>query len=102
MDDTTAASVADARVDELWATLDMRKQGQLDLAGLKKGLRKLDHRTICVSRQTRRCADRTVALKNADQLLNEVMKAVDTDADGRITYKGGWAPAYVCMAMGRC
>jgi len=70
MDDTTTASAADARVDELWATLDMRKQGQLDLAGLKKGLRKLDH-----------------PLKNADQLLNEVMKAVDTDADGRITYK---------------
>jgi solute carrier family 25 phosphate transporter 23/24/25/41 len=50
MDDTTTASAADARVDELWATLDMRKQGQLDLAGLKKGLRKLDHRTTCVSR----------------------------------------------------
>jgi solute carrier family 25 (mitochondrial phosphate transporter), member 23/24/25/41 len=44
MDDTQTASVADAKVDELWATLDMRKQGHLDLAGLKKGLRKLDHR----------------------------------------------------------
>lgn len=44
MDDTKPASAADARVDELWATLDMRKQGHLDLAGLKKGLRKLDHR----------------------------------------------------------
>jgi solute carrier family 25 phosphate transporter 23/24/25/41 len=42
--DTQGASVADARVDELWATLDTRKQGHLDLAGLKKGLRKLDHR----------------------------------------------------------
>lgn len=38
------ASVADTRVDELWATLDTRKQGQLDLPALKKGLRKLDHR----------------------------------------------------------
>lgn len=47
MDDTKSASVADAKADELWATLDMRKQGQLDLAGLKKGLRKLDHRTRC-------------------------------------------------------
>lgn len=45
MDDTKPPSVADAKVDELWATLDMRKQGQLDLTGLKKGLRKLDHRT---------------------------------------------------------
>jgi solute carrier family 25 phosphate transporter 23/24/25/41 len=44
--DTQSVSVADARVDELWATLDTRKQGQLDLAGLKKGLRKLDHRKI--------------------------------------------------------
>jgi solute carrier family 25 phosphate transporter 23/24/25/41 len=44
MDDTKTASVADARVEELWSTLDLRKQGQLDLAGLKKGLRKLDHR----------------------------------------------------------
>jgi hypothetical protein len=43
--DKQSASVADARVDELWTTLDMRKQGYLDTAGLKKGLRKLDHRT---------------------------------------------------------
>jgi solute carrier family 25 phosphate transporter 23/24/25/41 len=42
--DTQSASVIDARVDKLWSTLDTRKQGQLDLAGLKKGLRKLDHR----------------------------------------------------------
>ncbi|RYO26666.1 hypothetical protein AA0111_g7954 [Alternaria arborescens] len=66
--DTKSASVADARVDELWSTLDTRKQGHLDLAGLKKGLRKLDH-----------------PLKNADQLLNEVMQAVDIDGNGRIT-----------------
>lgn len=71
MDDTKTASVADARVEELWSTLDLRKQGQLDLAGLKKGLRKLDH-----------------PLKNADELLNEVMKAVDADGNGKITYKG--------------
>jgi solute carrier family 25 phosphate transporter 23/24/25/41 len=42
--DTNSASVADARVDKLWATLDTRKQGRLDLPALKKGLRKLDHR----------------------------------------------------------
>ncbi|KAF2856024.1 calcium dependent mitochondrial carrier protein-like protein [Plenodomus tracheiphilus IPT5] len=67
--DTQSASVADTRVDELWRTLDTRKQGQLDLPALKKGLRKLDH-----------------PLKNADHLLDEVMKAVDTDGDGKITY----------------
>ncbi|EUC37616.1 hypothetical protein COCCADRAFT_85134 [Bipolaris zeicola 26-R-13] len=67
--DTQSASVTDARVDKLWSTLDTRKQGHLDLAGLKKGLRKLDH-----------------PLKNADQLLDEVMEAVDTDGNGRISY----------------
>lgn len=67
--DTQSASVNDARVDKLWSTLDTRKQGHLDLAGLKKGLRKLDH-----------------PLKNADQLLDEVMGAVDTDGNGRISY----------------
>ena len=42
--DKQSASVADTRADELWATLDTRKQGKLDLPALKKGLRKLDHR----------------------------------------------------------
>lgn len=36
----------DARVEALWATLDTSNQGQLDLSALKKGLRKLDHRTF--------------------------------------------------------
>ncbi|KAF2131720.1 calcium dependent mitochondrial carrier protein [Dothidotthia symphoricarpi CBS 119687] len=67
--DTQSASVADARVNQLWETLDMHKQGQLDLPALKKGLKKLDH-----------------PLKNATQLLDEVMKAVDTDGNGHITY----------------
>ena len=71
MDDTKTASVADAKADELWATLDMRKQGQLDLAGLKKGLRKLDHRGnsylsargtsltgVCSSQECRRASQR--------------------------------------------
>jgi solute carrier family 25 (mitochondrial phosphate transporter), member 23/24/25/41 len=42
--DVETANAQDARVEALWATLDTRKQGHLDLAGLKKGLRKLDHR----------------------------------------------------------
>ncbi|KAF2018709.1 calcium dependent mitochondrial carrier protein-like protein [Aaosphaeria arxii CBS 175.79] len=67
--DTETANAQDARVDALWATLDTRKQGQLDLAGLKKGLRKLDH-----------------PLKNADQLLAEILKTVDADGDGCIQY----------------
>ena len=34
----------DARVESLWRILDTRKEGQLDLNGLKKGLRQMDHR----------------------------------------------------------
>jgi len=42
--DTHGPRVADDRVARLWQTLDTRKQGQLDLPALKKGLRNLDHR----------------------------------------------------------
>lgn len=32
------------RVAKLWETLDAREDGNLDLNGLKKGLKKIDHR----------------------------------------------------------
>lgn len=32
------------RVAKLWETLDARKEGRLDLNGLRKGLKKIDHR----------------------------------------------------------
>ena len=35
-----------ARVEKLWRALDTRKEGQLDLNGLKNGLRKIDHRKL--------------------------------------------------------
>lgn len=34
----------DERVDKLWETLDTRREGHIDLHGLKKGLKKIDHR----------------------------------------------------------
>lgn len=34
----------DERVARLWDTLDARKEGHIDLNGLKKGLKKIDHR----------------------------------------------------------
>lgn len=34
----------DKRVARLWETLDTRREGHIDLAGLKKGLKKIDHR----------------------------------------------------------
>ena len=43
-------SARDARVDKLWRTLDTRNEGQLDLNGLKTGLRKMDHRKSFVSK----------------------------------------------------
>ncbi|KAK7905908.1 hypothetical protein LTR67_000632 [Exophiala xenobiotica] len=57
------------RIQELWRTLDTRSEGHLDLPGLKKGLRKIDH-----------------PLKNADDLLHDVLTVVDTSGDGRIQY----------------
>ncbi|MCJ1271411.1 hypothetical protein MMC22_011311 [Lobaria immixta] len=59
----------DERVKKLWQTLDTRKEGRLSLQSLKKGLGEMDH-----------------PLKNADSLLHDVLKAVDTDRDGYIQY----------------
>ncbi|KAL9603229.1 MAG: hypothetical protein Q9179_002268 [Wetmoreana sp. 5 TL-2023] len=58
-----------ARVEKLWRKLDTQKQGHLDAKGLKKGLKEIDH-----------------PLKNADEMLQDVLKALDTDGDGRIQY----------------
>ena len=57
------------RIKELWHKLDSGAAGQIDLQGLKKGLKKIDH-----------------PLKNADDLLHDVLKAVDTSGDGRIQF----------------
>ncbi|KAF2230197.1 mitochondrial carrier [Viridothelium virens] len=57
------------RVEQLWKTLDTRNEGQLDVAGLKEGLRNMNH-----------------PLQNADNLINDVLKVVDSNGDGRIQY----------------
>ncbi|KAL9619056.1 MAG: hypothetical protein Q9160_006311 [Pyrenula sp. 1 TL-2023] len=59
----------DARIEKLWCTLDSRKEGQIDINGLRRGLTKMDH-----------------PLKNADSLLHDVLEAVDTSGDGQIQY----------------
>ncbi len=82
------SSAQDARVEELWQTLDTRKEGQLDLNGLKKGLQKMDHRMFWDNARYVRLLTRATALKNADALLKDVLKAVDTNGDGRIQYSG--------------
>ena len=38
------AKAQDARVEKLWQDLDTRKEGCLDVNGLKRGLQKIDHR----------------------------------------------------------
>ncbi|KAJ5295521.1 hypothetical protein PENANT_c001G08278 [Penicillium antarcticum] len=57
----------DERVAKLWESLDTRREGHIDLAGLKKGLKKIDH-----------------PLKNADDMVRNVVREVDTNGDGRI------------------
>jgi solute carrier family 25 phosphate transporter 23/24/25/41 len=34
----------DGRMEELWRKLDPRGKGELDLKGLQRGLRRIDHR----------------------------------------------------------
>ncbi|KAJ5770442.1 uncharacterized protein N7511_002493 [Penicillium nucicola] len=57
----------DERVTKLWESLDTRREGHIDLTGLKKGLKKIDH-----------------PLKNADDMVRNVVQEVDTNGDGRI------------------
>ncbi|EEH42009.2 hypothetical protein PAAG_03930 [Paracoccidioides lutzii Pb01] len=59
----------DQRVARLWEILDARREGQIDLRGFKKGLRKMDH-----------------PLKNADSLVGDVLADVDTSGDGKIQF----------------
>ncbi|KAF7546019.1 hypothetical protein G7046_g9428 [Stylonectria norvegica] len=60
----------DARVEQLWANLEPDRTGELDMKGLQKGLRRIDH-----------------PMKNADEMLKRIMKEVDKDQDGKIQYE---------------
>lgn len=79
----------DARVDKLWKTLDTRNEGRLNLIGLKKGLSEINHRLYQLI-LLGSFLTVIIALKNADSLLQDVMKAVDTNQDGRIDYSGAF------------
>lgn len=59
----------DQRIAKLWRNLDTAEEGHIDIKGLRKGLRKIDH-----------------PLKNADALLHDVLNVVDTSGDGRIQF----------------
>lgn len=58
-----SSSAQDARVVELWKTLDVNRRGFLDLKGLKKGLKKLDHRMWLDSSCGRR--NQTLTMKSS-------------------------------------
>ena len=61
----------DARIESLWNKLDLQNKGELDINGLKRGLKKLDH-----------------PLKNAQGMLEDVVKAMDKNGDKVIQYEG--------------
>ena len=61
----------DARVEALWKKLDPQGKGEIDLNGLQRGLKKIDH-----------------PLKNANDMLKDVVKAMDKNGDEVIQYEG--------------
>jgi solute carrier family 25 phosphate transporter 23/24/25/41 len=84
----------DQRVARLWESLDTRKEGHIDLNGLKKGLKKIDHREFVFVSDRVSCrklptdAVALLALKNADEMLRSILHDVDTNGDGQIDYNG--------------
>ncbi|KAI1343774.1 mitochondrial carrier [Xylariaceae sp. FL0016] len=70
MDLAESQNQRDARVEQLWKKLDYQTKGELDWKGLQRGLKRIDH-----------------PLKNADDLLKNIIKVVDTDGDGKIQYE---------------
>lgn len=82
----------DARVEALWLQLDPGRTGELDLKGLRKGFRRIDHRelrpaALALGNRINAHAAHT-AMKNADDLLQQIMEEVDTNRDGKIQYEG--------------
>lgn len=61
----------DARIEDLWKKLDPHSKGEIDLKALQRGLKKIDH-----------------PLKNADDMLKDVVKAIDKNGDEVIQYDG--------------
>ncbi|PQE26919.1 calcium dependent mitochondrial carrier protein [Rutstroemia sp. NJR-2017a BVV2] len=60
----------DTRVEQLWKQLDTRQKGEIDLQELQRGLQKIDH-----------------PLKDASDLLKDVVKAMDKNGDKVIQYE---------------
>lgn len=79
----------DARIEKLWKKLDPQSKGELDLNGLKKGLTRIDHREFARNLpQELPSLTATIALKNANDMLKDVIKAMDKNGDEMIQYEG--------------
>ncbi|CZT02630.1 related to peroxisomal Ca-dependent solute carrier protein [Rhynchosporium graminicola] len=79
----------DARIERLWKNLDAQNKGKLDLNGLKKGLTRIDHRELARGSPRKLLSlTTTTALKNASDLLEDVIKAMDKNGDQVIQYEG--------------
>ncbi|KAK4186047.1 mitochondrial carrier domain-containing protein [Podospora australis] len=83
----------DKRVEDLWQKLDPAGHGELDYKGLQKGLRRIDHRkALSPGPETleSRVHAHTLwdaAMKNADHMLKDIVKAIDRNGDGKIHYE---------------
>jgi solute carrier family 25 phosphate transporter 23/24/25/41 len=71
MDIPETQNSRDARIEELWKKLDPHNKGEIDVKGLQRGLKKIDH-----------------PLKNAHDMLEDVVKAMDKNGDQVIQYEG--------------
>ncbi|KAM0282832.1 hypothetical protein ACHAQH_002836 [Verticillium albo-atrum] len=67
---TESQNQRDKRIEELWAKLDTQKSGFLDFKGLQRGLKRIDH-----------------PMKNAGEMMRQILARVDTNEDGRIDYE---------------
>ena len=75
MDGETQAE-RDARIEALWEKLDTKKKGNVDLPALKAGLAGMNH-----------------PLKDADNLVRDMLMAADINDDGKISFDG---PSLCC------
>jgi solute carrier family 25 phosphate transporter 23/24/25/41 len=84
----------DARIEQLWQKLDPQRKGELDVNGLRKGLSRIDHRKPNHVPRQLQIANKLVALKNAHDMLKDVVKAMDKNGDEVIQYEGGFCTSY--------
>ncbi|CAZ85743.1 unnamed protein product [Tuber melanosporum] len=69
MNERESQKARDERLLKLFKSLDTRSEGHLDLEGLRRGLKRINH-----------------PLKDAEHLLHDILEAVDTSKDGLIQY----------------